>query len=165
MNLILRLHWFRNVICAALFTSLLGSCASNPEGAAAAIGGATFAVLKLAGVDDRTAAAVGLGAGAVTWVVSKKYQMDQRQREVAMERARVALRNTPRSRRYVAVPVPKRSRSGSGPRSDLAVVDRETGALVNDKAYETSSSSQTKNKSEMKVGSYKAVVYNTFQGA
>lgn len=165
MTHILRTLWIRNLVCSILATCLLGSCASNPEGAAAAVGGLTTAVLKLAGVDDRTAYSVGIGAGVLTWAISKKYQMDQRQQAIAMERARVALRNTPKSQRYVAVPVPKRNRSQAGPRSDLAVVDRQTGQLVNDKAYETTKAEQTRNNAPTKVGNYKTVVYNTFQGA
>lgn len=162
---------FRNIVSCTLALAIFNSCASNPEAAGLIAGIGGYAAGRALGLSEGQSALVGAGIGAITYVISKKYQMDEEQRQIAAIRARRAMqREEVRRHRYVAVPVPKRKRStsssssGRAPKSDLAVIDTKTGETVSNNAYETNNAAQLQNGKNVKVGGYNAYVYNTFQG-
>lgn len=142
------------------------SCTVNPEATSAIVGTGTGLIASAAGMSSRDAAALGAGIGLLTYAVTKSYQINERQKRIAEQRARIAMRNQQaRQYQYIAVPVPKQKQSSSSStKSDLVVVDKNTGKPVNNKVYETTKKDQLDGGQVAKVGGYDAYVYSSFQG-
>ncbi|MEZ0299789.1 MAG: hypothetical protein ACAI35_25320 [Candidatus Methylacidiphilales bacterium] len=150
------------VIALFLCVAMLTSCATTPEGASSVSGNVVSSLASFAGADPGTAQLAGMAAAGITYVITKSYEMDRQQRWEAEQQAkRIAQSPKAKKHRYVAVPVKKRTRKAGQPKSDLAVVDTKSGEVVNNKAYETTSSNQLQEGANVKVGGYDAYVFQS----
>lgn len=150
-------------VSCLLITSLLPSC--ETAGGTIATGVATGIIGNIVGTQNRAAGNAISGIGAAI-VLYGAYQASQEQYRFAEANARYAIRYANRSRyRYVAVRVPKKNRVAGRPKSDLMLVDKNTGKVVGNRVYETKNAAQVKGGTVANIGGHEALVYGGSGGA
>ncbi|HWL52177.1 MAG TPA: hypothetical protein VNQ90_07070 [Chthoniobacteraceae bacterium] len=168
MNFQLTPLLFKGMAALAL-TSLLTSC-NDP--AATGLAGSVMQTVGSSvgyhgGGRDAAHALHAAGQIVVAYSIYQSYRITREQEEIARARAAQAVRSPEVKRskaKYVAVPVPKKKPTRKGPKEDLVVVDKETGEPVDQKVYETTSTSQLSSGSVGNLGGHEAVVYSGMQG-
>lgn len=168
MNFHLKLALLKGTAALAL-ASLLTSC-ENPGSTALAgsimqtVGGS---VGYHHGSTEAGHALRAAGEIVVAYSIHQSYRISKEQDEIARARAAQAVRAPAVKRskaKYVAVPVPKKNPTRTGPKEDLVVVDKSTGKPVDGKVYETTERSQLSTGRVGDLGGHEAVVYSGMQG-